>query len=121
MEFKGDKSIFQQIGDSICDRIIKGELNAGDRVESVRELAAMTSVNQNTILRTYMELQRENIIQNLRGIGFFVTEDARQKIQKNRIQVFYKEVLPEFLKQVDLLQISHEELILLLKNNNINK
>ena len=116
MEFKGDKSIFQQIGDSICDRIIKGELNAGDRVESVRELAALTGVNQNTILRTYMELQRENIIQNLRGIGFFVTEEAKDIIQKNRLDVFYKDILPEFIKQVDLLQIKKEEIITIITN-----
>lgn len=116
MEFKGDKSIFQQIGDSICDRIIKGELNAGDRVESVRELAALTGVNQNTILRTYMELQRENIIQNLRGIGFFVTEEAKSSIQKNRLDEFYSQILPEFIKQVDLLQIKKEEIISIITN-----
>ena len=119
MDFKGDKSIFQQIGDSICDKIIKDELVAGDRVESVRELAAITGVNQNTILRTYMELQRENIIENMRGIGFFVTKDAKYIIQKKRKKLFYDEILPEFLHHVELLQIETDQIVSFLNNKNI--
>jgi DNA-binding transcriptional regulator YhcF (GntR family) len=118
MEFKGDKSIFQQIGDSICDKIMKGELVAQDRVESVRELAALSGVNQNTILRTYMELQREGIIENMRGIGFFVTDLAKEIIQKKRLELFYKEILPEFIKQADLLQIDKDQLISIITNKN---
>ena len=118
MEFKGDKSIFQQIGDSICDKIIVGDLVEGDRVESVRELAALTGVNQNTILRTYMELQRDNIIENMRGIGFFVTKEAKEIIQKKRQKLFYKEILPEFLRHVELLQIEPDQIVSFLKNKN---
>jgi GntR family transcriptional regulator len=116
MEFKGDKSIFQQIGDSICDKILKGELDTGDRIESVRELAALTGVNQNTILRTYMELQRENIIENSRGIGYFVTVNAKETLLKKRLYTFYHEVLPEFIKQVELLHIDKQEVISIITN-----
>ena len=62
MEFKDTKGIFQQIADTVCDKIISGEFPVGSKIPSVREQAATMGVNQNTIMRTYMELQRESIV-----------------------------------------------------------
>lgn len=110
MEFRDSKGIFQQIADNLCDKIISGELAVGAKIPSVREQAAAMGVNQNTIMRTYMELQRENIINNQRGIGFFVNEDAPQNIINRRKQEFNNTVLPEFVRQVKLLKLTREEL-----------
>lgn len=110
MEFKDTKGIFQQIADNICDKIISGEFPAGSKIPSVREQAAAVGVNQNTIMRTYMELQRENIINNQRGIGFFVSNSAQQQIINMRKKEFFEVQLPEFIKQVKLLNLTKEEL-----------
>jgi DNA-binding transcriptional regulator YhcF (GntR family) len=110
MEFKDTKGIFQQIADNICDKIISGEFPVGSKIPSVREQAATVGVNQNTIMRTYMELQRENIISNQRGIGFFVTESAPQQIMKMRKEEFFNVHLPEFMRELKLLDLSKEEL-----------
>ncbi len=120
MEFKDTKGIFQQIADSICDKIISGEFPVGSKIPSVREQASAVGVNQNTIMRTYMELQRENIINNQRGIGFFVTESAPQQIIKMRKEEFFNVHLPEFMRQVKLLNLSKEELKPLLDQLNEN-
>jgi GntR family transcriptional regulator len=110
MEFKDTKGIFQQIADTVCDKIISGEFPVGSKIPSVREQAATMGVNQNTIMRTYMELQRENIINNQRGIGFFVTESAPQQIINMRKEEFFTVQLPEFIRQIQLLKLSKEEL-----------
>ena len=110
MEFKDTKGIFQQIADNICDKIISGEFPVGSKIPSVREHAAAVGVNQNTIMRTYIELQRENIISNQRGIGLFVTESAPQQIINLRKEEFFSLHLPEFLRQVKLLNLTKEEL-----------
>ncbi len=110
MEFKSTKGIFQQIADNLCDRILAGEFNAGDKVPSVREQAANLGVNHNTIMRTYMELQRKEIILNKRGIGFFVEKDATEKILESRRDDFFKQILPEFIHQVELLKITKPDL-----------
>jgi GntR family transcriptional regulator len=120
MEFKDTKGIFQQIADNICDKIISGEFPAGSKIPSVREQAATVGVNQNTIMRTYMELQRENIINNQRGIGFFVSESAKQKIVNMRKKDFFEVQLPEFVKQVKLLNLTKEELAPLFDQFNDN-
>ncbi|MBN1767626.1 MAG: GntR family transcriptional regulator [Prolixibacteraceae bacterium] len=124
MEFKDTKGIFQQIADNICDKIISGEYPAGSKIPSVREQAAAVGVNQNTIMRTYMELQRENIINNQRGIGFFVSDSAQQQIINMRKKEFFDVQLPEFIKQVKLLNLTNEELAPLfdlLNENHENK
>jgi len=110
MEFKNNKGIFQQIADNICERILSGEFASGDKVQSVRNLAAQLGVNQNTIMRTYTELQHNKIVENRRGIGYFVTEDAPEMIRQMRKEEFTKEVLPFFIHQVKLLGITREEL-----------
>lgn len=120
MEFKDPKGIFQQIADNICDKIISGEFTAGSKIPSVREQAAAVGVNQNTIMRTYMELQRENIINNQRGIGFFVTDSAQQQIIDMRKKEFFSVHLPEFIKQVKLLNLTKEELNPLLDQLNFD-
>ncbi len=115
MDFKSNKGIFQQIADSICEKIIAGELVAGAKLPSVREQAALTGVNQNTIMRTYTELQREEVVANKRGIGYFVTEGAADQIRTKRKEDFFTHVLPDFVKQVEMLHLTEQDLEPLLK------
>lgn len=67
-----------------------------------------------------MELQRDNIISNQRGIGFFVTESAPQKIINMRKEEFFDVHLPEFMRQVKLLNLTKDELKPLLDQLNEN-
>jgi len=110
MEFRDSKGIFQQIADNVCEKIISGEFGVGSKIPSVREQAAAMGVNHNTIMRTYMELQRENIISNQRGIGFFVTDEAPLQIINLRKQEFFSREMPEFIRQVKLLNLTRSEL-----------
>ncbi len=109
MEFKNSKGIFQQIADNLCDRILLGEYSVGDKVPSVREQAANIGVNHNTVMRTYTELQREEIISNKRGIGFFVAEDAPLRILAVRRQEFFEFTLPDLIDQIELLKITKSD------------
>lgn len=65
--------IYRQIADQIRYQIAAGILKEGDKILSVRELAAKLAVNQNTILKVYNELCRENILKIERGEGTFVS------------------------------------------------
>lgn len=120
IEFKNTKGIFQQIAENLCDRILSGEFLAGSKVPSVREQAANLGVNHNTIMRTYTELQRDEIIFNKRGIGYFVSENALEQIKSVRRKEFFEHNLPEIEHQVNLLKITISEvetLIQKLKEN----
>jgi len=65
--------IYRQIIDQIKYQVVTGVLKEGDKVPSVRELAARLAVNQNTILKVYNELCRQNVLKIERGDGTYVS------------------------------------------------
>jgi GntR family transcriptional regulator len=110
MAFNNDKAIYLQIADRLSDEILAGTYKAFDRIPSVREYAAKLGVNANTAVKAYDQLAQEGVIFNKRGLGYFVAEDAYRHIKQTRRQLFLKTVLPEFVRQMKLLDISWEEL-----------
>ena len=82
---------------------------ADDRIPSVREYAVTLEVNTNTAVKAYELLAREEIIYNKRGLGYFVSPDAQKQILTQRKKEFMNEMLPELFRQMELLEISVEE------------
>lgn len=109
MIFTNDKAIYIQMADRLCDEILAGKYKDDDRIPSVREYAVMLEVNANTAVKAYDELSRANIIYNKRGLGYFVTPGAKKQILKERKQEFMKERLPELFRQMQLLDITIED------------
>ena len=110
-DFRDDRAIYLQMADRICDDILYGKYTAGARVPSVRELSVMLGVNANTVVRTYDALTSDGIIQTRRGLGYFVTDDARDRILSVRKKRFLEEILPEGARQARLLGISADEIL----------
>ena len=109
MIFTNDKAIYIQMADRLCDEILAGKYKDDDRIPSVREYAVMLEVNANTAVKAYDELSRANIIYNKRGLGYFVTPGAKKQIMKERKQEFMKERLPELFRQMQLLDITIDD------------
>ena len=110
MEFKAATTIYEQIAGMLADNILSGELPEGERLPSVRTLASEVQVNPNTVQRTFQTLQDAEIIENQRGIGYFVAAGARERILRERRQLFETEVLPEQFRQLALLGFRPEEI-----------
>ncbi len=107
-DFRNDKAIYLQMADRICDDILSGRYGAGERIPSVREQSETLQVNTNTVVRAYDNLTRLGIIYTKRGMGYFVSEDARTCIMENRRKAFMEEKLPELFRQMKLLEIPIE-------------
>lgn len=114
IDFKSTKGIFQQIADNLCHQILEGKLIPGERVPSVRDLAAEFEVNRNTLLRTYAILENAGLIENKRGVGFFVSPNALELIQASEKELFFKNELPEFIQKVKVLKLTSADLTNLL-------
>lgn len=110
-EFKQDRAIYLQIAEQICDEILSKKYNTDDRIPSVREQAVQFEVNTNTIVKTYDLLLQWGIIYTRRGLGYFVTTDATEKIKKSMTQKFMKGILPELFHQMQLLDVPIETII----------
>lgn len=111
MDFNELKPIYLQINDAICEKILDGTLNPEERILSVREYGAEIGVNPNTVARSYEKLTDAGIIYNKRGIGYFVTADAREIILSNERKAFIENELPAFIKRIKMLGIDPEEIL----------
>ncbi len=109
MEFKDTQAIYLQIGDYICEQILLGRWNEGDRILSVRELGVALQVNPNTVMRTFEFLQSIEIIFNKRGVGYFVSPEAKVKIITYRQKQFIEQELPVFFKNMNILGMTFED------------
>jgi DNA-binding transcriptional regulator YhcF (GntR family) len=110
MEFKDNEAIYLQIAAFVCDNILTGKWPAGQKILSVRDLAVALEVNPNTVMRSYEFLQGLEIVYNKRGLGLFVAEDGFEKVKAYRKQNFVQQYLPEFFKNIYLLDISMDEI-----------
>ena len=110
MNFKDNKAIYLQIADRIGDDILAGALAIEGKVPSVRELAAQVEVNANTVARTYDHLQQSGIIYTKRGLGYFVSPEARDIIVRQRRQQLMQGEMDYFLGQLRAVGISPDEL-----------
>ena len=110
MTFTNEKAIFLQMADRLCDEILAGTYRGDDRIPSVREYAVMLGVNTNTAVKTYELLAREGVIYNSRGMGYYVSPDARQQILERRRAEFREQTLPELFRQMRLLDIDIAEI-----------
>lgn len=110
MEFIDLQPIYLQIANYVCEQILLRRWKEEERLPSVRELSALLEVNPNTIMRAYDFLQGNEIIYNKRGIGYFVTKNAIEKIIDYKRKQFVGKELPVFFKNLQLLDISLEEI-----------
>ncbi len=110
MEFNSNRSIYLQICDSICEKVLSGELKQDDRILSVREYGAEIGVNPNTIMRSYEKLTSEGIIYNKRGIGYFISSEAKDKILESQRKEFIENELPLIKRKMELLGLKKEDL-----------
>lgn len=102
------KPICPQIYEQLCVQIASGEIQPGQRLLSVRDLALETGVNPNTVQRSYELLEQQGIIDTVRNSGRFVAQDisvARQtvsKLQKEKTQSYFEAMMALGLKEEEI-------------------
>ena len=96
MEWKLDdnRPIWIQLQEQLTRRILSGWYHAGEKLPSVRELAAEAGVNPNTMQRALSELENRALVETRRTAGRTVTEEltliqqVRHELARGRIQEF---------------------------------
>ena len=106
----GAKPVYQQLMDQIKLAIAGGRLRAGDRLPTVRELAAQLRVNRNTISRVYTELERESVLYTRTGSGTFVSDQVSPfSIAEQRRHL--SSIADDLIAQASLYGYSEEDLV----------
>lgn len=84
--------IYEQIELGIKELILKGGLKSNDKLPSVREMSTILTINPNTISKAYGELERDGIIETLRGKGTFVTDNFKGKVDEKKMDYIQGEL-----------------------------
>ena len=71
------RPICPQICEKLCVMIASGELNAGDRLMSVRDVAVSAGVTPNTVQKSFEQLELQGVIYSKRGSDWYVSDDVR--------------------------------------------
>ncbi len=79
VDYRDARPIYAQIIDGFREQIATGVLQPGDKLPSVRELAAALAINPNTIQRSYRRLEMEGWIATVPGKGCFVCDNERTR------------------------------------------
>ncbi len=111
MEFRTDKPIYRQIIDYAFGCIIGGGWRPGEKVPSVRELAVSLAVNSHTVLKAYDQLQMQGIIISRRGMGFYLADDAPERVHAEQREEFFESTLTGVFESMDNLGISINEIV----------
>ena len=107
-DLSNDRPIYLQILETLEMRIVSGEYKPGDRLPSVRELAAEAEVNPNTMQKAMSEMERTGIVTTQRTSGRLITEDT-DMIQDLRKQMA-QEQIKDFLDKMEKLGFSRDEI-----------
>jgi len=104
-----------QIKEYIEDSIMNDEMKAGERVPSTNELAKHYQINPATARQGMNELVTKNILQIKRGVGMFVTENAKEILMEQRKQTFYEKYIIPLQQEAEKLQITDDQIADMLK------
>ena len=116
-QFRNDIPIYTQLIAQIQQRIVSGALLPGERLPSVRDLAAEAGVNPNTMQRALTELEREGLLLSERTQGRYVTSDAkaigelRKDIARQAADSFRREMAALGFNEEEMMDFFRERLL----------
>ncbi len=122
--FRNDLPIYSQLIEQIKLAIVSGVYSPGERLQSVRDMAAEAGVNPNTMQRALQELEREGMVYSQRTAGRFVTEDlmlinnAKKALAKSRIKDFVESMTKLGYGQEEIMSLLDESIKEERKNGN---
>lgn len=115
IDSNSNKPIYVQIAEWLETEILNGNFKEDDKVYSQYQLAEMFTINPATAAKGLNLLTEENILYGKRGLGKFVTKEARAIITNKRKNEKLKGLLEEVALEARRLDVGDEELMSMLK------
>jgi DNA-binding transcriptional regulator YhcF (GntR family) len=109
--FDDRSPIYRQIADQISADVLSGTLAADEQVMSTNQYASFYRINPATAAKAFQLLVDEGILYKRRGLGLFVTPDARATLQGRHRDRFYPDVIDPMLKEAETIGISRADII----------
>ncbi|MEO8314310.1 MAG: GntR family transcriptional regulator [Pseudomonadota bacterium] len=120
MEFKPNYPIYLQVAEYVCECLLKGGWQDGDKLPALKDLAVTTSVNPNTVIKGLGYLVDNNILSTQRGVGYFFTDNARATMLALKRRQFIEEVLPDVFANMEVLGLGIADLTRIYKERPVS-
>ncbi len=107
IDYRDSRSIYEQISERYKTLILKGVLEPGEQMPSVRSLAMELSTNPNTVQKAYAELERQGYLYTVKGKGNYVS-GGKELMENKKLELAQR--MAALLKEAEELGLSKEEL-----------
>ena len=108
LDYRDSRPIYAQIVDGFREQITGGVLRPGEKLPSVRDLAAQLAINPNTIQRAYNELESSGYCCSVPGKGCFAVHTYRAQDDARRLSLEHQ--LKELLQELRAMGVSEEDI-----------
>lgn len=98
LDYKSSKPIYEQIIEQIKLNVMREYLKPGDVIPSVRKLALELSITPGTVAKAYQELERQQIIETIRGKGTFIAGEIQIKPDEKKVLEVKKHLQTELME-----------------------
>ena len=115
IDFRSGVSITHQIVEQVYDQILQGELQTGEQLPTVRDLAQQLKVNFNTVARAYRILDQAGIISTQHGRGTYILPEIEPEISERTKELDL--MTRDFLEQLDQKGYSEAEILAVFQRN----
>ncbi len=119
LNLDGTKPIYVQISEWLENEILNGNVASEQKIYSQYQLAEIFNINPATAAKGLNILADEQILMKKRGLGMFVTGNAKEMILNKRKNQTLKRLVQEIVLEAGRLQVSKEELIDMIKTADI--
>jgi DNA-binding transcriptional regulator YhcF (GntR family) len=109
--FNDRSPIYRQIANQIEDEVLNGALRPDDQVMSTNQYAAFYRINPATAAKAFQQLVDDGVLYKKRGIGMFVSSNAREQLRARRRERFLAEVLRPMVAEAMAIGIPLRDMI----------
>src|SRR5882672_11978259 len=102
--------VYRQIIDQVMGGIAAGTLHAGDQLPTVRQVAVDLSINPNTVIRAYRELEIRGVLETEQGTGTFISKQ-KVRLDEAERQRSLNQLIGDFMARAGSAGFTAEELI----------
>lgn len=110
IDFKSGVPFYRQIIEQVKFSIARGQLRPGDQLPTVRQLAVDLSLNPNTVIRAYRELEIEKVLDTQQGSGTYVSR-KRPEIDRLERQRMLDQILTDLLARASSYGFTVEDVL----------
>ena len=114
LDLKRDTPIYEQIVEQVKYHVVKGNIKPGMGIPSVRKLALELNITPGTVAKAYQELERQGIVETIRGKGVYIAGENDRKPDVTRLEAAKKSLEPGLL-ELKVMGLREDEVTAMIK------